>query len=227
MKLVYVVDDDPAVARSLDRVLRDDGWEVETFDSAEAFLARSRPERYGCLVLDVSMPGLGGLDLQRRLREIGQLLPIVFLTGYGDIPTSVRAIKAGAADFLTKPVGSEALLHAVRTAIESDAAARPAYVERAALGQRFVTLTTREREVLACVLRGRLNKQIAGDLGIVEQTVKFHRARIMVRMQARTSAELMHIAAMLGIPTQASTAQVARSAIARPPSQWGVARIVG
>jgi FixJ family two-component response regulator len=199
MELVFLVDDDRAVTRSLGHVLREEGWEVETFDSAEAFLARSKPERYGCVVLDVSMPDLDGLGLQRRLRETGQFLPIVFLTGDGDIPMSVQAIKAGAADCLTKPVTSRALVDAVRAAFEVDAADRQARAERAALQQRFATLTPREREVLVAVAKGRLNKQIAGDLGIVEQTVKFHRARIMERMQARTVAELMHIAATIGI----------------------------
>jgi FixJ family two-component response regulator len=199
MELVLLVDDDRAVTRTLAHVLREEGWEVETFDSAEGFLARQKPERYGCLVLDVSMPGLDGLELQRRLCETGQFLPIVFLTGDGDIPMSVQAIKAGAADFLTKPVTSQALVDAVRTAFASDAAARQARAERAALQQRFATLTLREREVLVAVAKGRLNKQIAGDLGIVEQTVKFHRARIMERLQARTVAELMHIAATIGI----------------------------
>jgi FixJ family two-component response regulator len=199
MELVYLVDDDPAITLSLGRVLRAEGWEVETFDSAEAFLARSRPEGYGCLVLDVSMPGLDGLELQVRLHETGQSLPIVFLTGDADIPMSVQAIKAGAADFLTKPVTPDALAHAVRTAFDNDAADRVARAERATLERRLAALTGREREVLVAVAKGRLNKQIAGDLGIVEQTVKFHRARIMERTQARTAAELMNIAATLGI----------------------------
>ena len=211
MDLVFLVDDDPAVIRSLGRVLREDGWEVETFDSAEAFLARSSPERYGCLVLDVSMRGIDGLELQRRLRETGQSLPIVFLTGSGDIPMSVRAVKAGAADFLSKPVTSAALIHAVRTAVEQDAANRQLHGERAELERRLATLTPREREVLVAVAKGRLNKQIAGDLGIVEQTVKFHRARIMERMQARTAAELMHIAATLGIHRETAPAREERS----------------
>ena len=146
MKLVFLVDDDPAVTRLLGRVLREEGWEVETFDSAEAFLARSKPERYGCLVLDVSMPGLDGLKLQRRLRETGQSLPIVFLTGDGDIRMSVQAIKAGAADFLTKPVTSDALAHAVRTAFDKDAADRVARAERAMLEWHLATLTAREHE---------------------------------------------------------------------------------
>ena len=144
MKLVYLVDDDPAVTRLLGRVLREAGWEVETFDSAEAFLARSSPERYGCLVLDVSMRGIDGLELQRRLRETGQSLPIVFLTGSGDIPMSVRAVKAGAADFLTKPVTSDALAHAVRTAFDKDAADRVARAERAMLEWHLAMLTARE-----------------------------------------------------------------------------------
>jgi FixJ family two-component response regulator len=154
-------------------------------------------------VLDVTMPGLDGLELQRRLTEEGEALPIVFLTGHGDIPMSVRAIKAGAADFLTKPVSSEALISAVRAAIQQELLNRQSRAEIAGFEQRLATLTSREREVLAAVIKGRLNKQIAGDLGIVEQTVKFHRARIMERMQASTVAELMHIAARLGIEAAA------------------------
>jgi FixJ family two-component response regulator len=147
----------------------------------------------------MELPGLDGLELQRRLAETGHALPIVFLTGHGDIPMSVRAIKAGAADFLTKPVAAETLLAAVRVAIIEDASARQGRADTAQLEQRLASLTPREREVFAAVAAGKLNKQIAADLGIVEQTVKFHRARLMERMQARTAAELMLIAAMLGI----------------------------
>ncbi|MDM0065111.1 response regulator [Variovorax sp. J31P207] len=201
MATIFLVDDDPAVRRALARMLRqEDEWEVRTFDSAEAFLARPDPDTEGCLVLDVTMPGLDGLELQRRLAESGQAWPIVFLTGHGDIPMSVKAIKAGAADFLTKPVGAPALASAVRAAFAESAAIRRARSDDKACEQRLATLTPREREVLAGVVKGRLNKQIAADLGIVEQTVKFHRARIMERMQVRTAAELMHIAARLGIP---------------------------
>ena len=196
---VFVVDDDPSVLAALARLLRQAGWNVETYESAESFLTRPDPQRSGCLVLDVSLPGLDGLELQRRQSESGQALPIVFLTGRGDIPMSVRAIKAGAVDFLTKPVQSEPLFRAVRAALEQDVAARVAQSVTSELHHRFETLTPREREVLAAIAAGRLNKQIAGDLGIVEQTVKFHRARIMERMQARTVAELMHLAAQLGI----------------------------
>ena len=196
---VFLVDDDLGVLRALSRVLREEGWEVETFESAEAFLARHADPGQGCLVLDVTMPGLDGLELQRRLAEAGQSLPIVFVTGHGDIPMSVRAIKAGAADFLTKPLQAQALVAAVRAAIEQDASLRQARAETAELRQRLAGLTPRERDVLAAVAAGKLNKQIAGDLGVVEQTVKFHRARIMERMRAKTVAELMHIAARLGI----------------------------
>jgi FixJ family two-component response regulator len=199
MPTIFLVDDDAAVRKSLARVLREEGWNVETFESAEGFLARPGGAAPGCLVLDVTMPGLDGLELQRRLIEAGQTLPIVFLTGHGDIPMTVRALKAGAADFLTKPVASAALLGAVRAAIAQGEAARQVGAEMFAWQHRLATLTAREREVLAAVVQGRLNKQIAGDLGIVEQTVKFHRARIMERMQTRTVAELMHVAARLGI----------------------------
>ncbi|MDM0026252.1 response regulator transcription factor [Variovorax saccharolyticus] len=201
MHTIFLVDDDAAVRRALARMLRqEDEWEVRTFDSAEAFLARPDPDTEGCLVLDVTMPGLDGLELQRRLAESGQAWPIVFLTGHGDIPMSVKAIKAGAADFLTKPVGGPALASAVRAAFAESASIRRARADSTVCEQRLATLTPREREVLAGVVKGRLNKQIAADLGIVEQTVKFHRARIMERMQVRTAAELMHIAARLGIP---------------------------
>jgi FixJ family two-component response regulator len=196
---VFIVDDDPSVLKALARLLRQLGCNVEAYESAEAFLARPDPQRPGCLVLDVNLPGLDGLELQRRQSESEQALPIVFLTGRGDIPMSVRAIKAGAVDFLTKPVESQSLFRAVRSAFEQDVATRLARSEDAELHRRFAGLTPREREVLAAVAAGRLNKQIAGDLGIVEQTVKFHRARIMERMQARTVAELMQLAARLGI----------------------------
>jgi FixJ family two-component response regulator len=150
-------------------------------------------------VLDVSMPGVDGLALQGRLAELERNLPIVFVTGHGDIPMSVRAIKGGAVDFLTKPVEMAAMLAAEREALATSVQWRQAHAESAQLRQRHARLTPREREVLAALAAGRLNKQIAADLGIVEQTVKFHRARIMERMEARTAAELMHIAAQLGI----------------------------
>ncbi len=199
---VFLVDDDAGVRRALSRVLRAEGWVVETFESAEALLARPDPAAPGCLVLDVSLPGIDGLELQRRLAQAVDALPIVFMTGHGDIPMSVRAIKAGAADFLTKPVKAADLIAAVRSAFAQDAAAREAAADMAELRRRLSLLTTREREILEGIAAGRLNKQIAGDLGIVEQTVKFHRAHLMERMQARTVAELMIIAARLGIGTR-------------------------
>jgi len=199
VETVYLVDDDPGVRKALSRLLREEGLDVEAFESAEAFLERPRDRPGGCLVLDVTLPGLDGLELQRRLAVAGQALQIVFVTGHGDIPMSVRAIKAGAADFLTKPVQAQALLTAVHSAIEQHRAVRAAQADAAKLRERLATLTPREREVLAALVAGRLNKQIASDLGVVEQTVKFHRARIMERMQARTVAELMHFAAQLGI----------------------------
>jgi FixJ family two-component response regulator len=198
MDTVFVVDDDAAVRRSLERVLREGGFNVEAYESAEAFLARPDSGARGCLVLDVSLPGLDGLALQRRLGEAAQALPIVFLTGHGDIPMSVEAMKAGASDFLTKPVASETLLHAVRATLERSAATAKARAEVAEIEERFAKLSAREREVLAAVVDGKLNKQIAADLGVIEQTIKFHRARIMERMHARTVAELMHMAARIG-----------------------------
>lgn len=196
---VFIVDDDAQLLRALSRLLREDGLQTATYASAEDFLARRDPQAPGCLVLDVSLPGLDGLALQQRLVEAGPALPIVFLTGHGDIPMSVQAVKAGAVDFLTKPVAAVALLAAVRAGIAQDAQARQALAGSAALRQRFASLTEREREVLAGLIAGKLNKQIAGDLGIALQTVKFHRARIMERMQARTVAELMHFAVSLGV----------------------------
>jgi len=206
---IILVDDDPGVLKALSRVLREDGWGVQTFESAEAFLARPDQKADGCLVLDVTMPGLDGLELQQRLAAAGESLPTVFISGHGDIPMSVRAIKAGATDFLTKPVDAGTLVSAVRAAIEQHAATRNAMANAADLRQRLASLTPRERDVLAALARGKLNKQIAADLGVVEQTVKFHRARIMDRMQAKTSAELMTIAGRLGIGAPSAPGAVA------------------
>ncbi len=206
---VFLVDDDLGVLKALSRVLRVEGWVVETFASAEAFLARAERPADGCLVLDVSMTGLDGLALQHQLAAAGQVLPIVFVTGHGDIPMSVKAIKAGASDFLTKPVQAQALVAAIRAAIAQDQSARDADADAAGLRQRLANLTPREREVLAAVAAGRRNKEIAADLGVVEQTVKFHRARIMERMQAANVAELMHMAARLGIGSPIQTADAA------------------
>jgi FixJ family two-component response regulator len=222
-KAVYLVDDDPAVLKALSRVLRTDGWEVETFASAEAFLARSEGPAVACLVLDVSMPGLDGLELQSWLTAAGESFPIVFVTGHGDIPMSVRAIKAGASDFLAKPVSAEALIAAIRAAIEEHRSEREAKAEIEELQQRFDTLTPREREVLAAVISGKRSKQIAYDLGIVEQTVKFHRARLLERMQAANVAELVAMASRLGIGSTGAAAPAASRPGEDPPASPGVA----
>lgn len=188
---IFVVDDDKAVLKAIERLLRADGWRVKSFHSAEAFLAEWDAASLGCLVLDVNLPGLDGLALQQQLRDMGQDLPIVFLTGHGDIPMSVRAIKAGAADFLTKPVQATALNAALCAAIAQQTSRHQAREESSALRLRIARLTPREQEVLKGLADGKLNKQIAYELGIVEQTVKFHRARIMQRLQAKSVAELM------------------------------------
>ncbi len=192
---VYLVDDDDGVRQALARVLAAEGFDVRPFPSALAFLDGVPPEADGCLVLDLTMPGLDGLALQSRLAAAGRALPIVFVTGNGDIPASVRAIKGGAIDFLVKPVRAEALVAAIRTGLAQFAEGRAARTELAMLRARLASLTARQREILDAVLHGQLNKQIAATLGIAEQTVKFHRARIMERVGARTAAELMHIVA--------------------------------
>jgi FixJ family two-component response regulator len=198
-ELVYIVDDEPAVLKSLSRQLRAHGWRVETFESAEAFLEHRVPQGAACLVLDVSLPGLDGIELQRQLHEMRETMPIVFLTGHGDIPMSVHAMRAGASNFLTKPVSAADLCGAIRQAMDHEIMAQGARTEMDRLRERFARLTIREREVFEAIAAGKLNKQIAGELGIVEQTVKFHRARIKERMEAHTSAELMRMAAKLAL----------------------------
>jgi FixJ family two-component response regulator len=212
MPTVFVVDDDPGVRKSLARMLREEGYDVQAYDSAESFLARPDPHSRGCLLLDVSLSGIDGLALQARLAEAGEDNPIVFLTGRGDIPMTVRAMKRGASDFLAKPVSLVVLLAAVREALERGREDRQRSARAAALARRLDTLTAREREVLSAVVDGKLNKEIAYDLGIVEQTVKYHRARIMERMQASTGAELIRIATELGIGTAGPTRSALPSA---------------
>ena len=197
--VVFVVDDDESVRNALKRLLTSVGLAVEVFDSAHAFLAGRRTDVPGCLVLDVDLPGLSGLDLQEALASTGAPLPIVFLTGYGDIPMSVRAMKAGAVEFLTKPFREGDLVGAIREAIERD---RSAYRERRELVElraRHDSLTPRERAVLAGIVTGKLNKQIAAEFGTSEATVKEQRAQVMVKMQVGSLAELVQIAARLGI----------------------------
>jgi FixJ family two-component response regulator len=196
---VFLVDDDAAVLSALSRLLGVKGYQVQAYESAERLLEHWSPALSGCLVLDVSLPGLNGLALQRRLAEAGHPPSVVFLTANGDIPMSVAAIKAGAVDFLTKPVKADLLLDAVRRAIARDALSRDAQAGAELLKQRLATLTPREVEVLEQLVAGKLNKQAAADLGIVERTVKFHRARIMERMRASSFAELVQMASKLGI----------------------------
>lgn len=190
---VFVVDDYAPVRRSISRLLHTAGFAVAAFASAQEFLAQFDPGMCGCLVLDVAMPALDGLELQQILAKAGSLLPIIFLTGEGDIPKSVQAMKHGASDFLTKPVDDEDLLAAVRAAIAKDRARRREQAELAEIRARLATLTPREREVLEYVVAGKLNKQIAGDLGTVEQTVKVHRAHLMQKLRVQSVAELVRL----------------------------------
>ena len=196
---VFVVDDDPSVRRSTERLVRTMGFDVRTFASAKEFLDRARVEGPACLVLDVRLPGRGGLDLQRELAQAGVRIPIIFITGHGSIPMTVRAMKAGAVEFLTKPVRPRDLLAAIGAAIERDRGAQQARLQTEALRQRYERLTRREREVMALVVGGQLNKQIAGELATSERTVKFHRAHVMEKMAAGSLAELVQIAGQLGV----------------------------
>jgi FixJ family two-component response regulator len=197
--IVFVVDDDPSVRTSTERLVRSAGFKVKTFGSAREFLESFRPEGPACLVLDVRLPGQSGLDLQRELTGSGVQIPIIFMTGHGDIPMSVRAMKAGAVEFLTKPYRKNDLLEAIRASIERDRASRKERLEAGALRQRYEQLTPREREVMALVVAGLLNKQIAGELATSERTIKFHRAHIMQKMEAASLAELVQLAGQLGI----------------------------
>jgi FixJ family two-component response regulator len=196
---VFVVDDDPSVCRSIERLIQSIGFKVESFKSAAEFLQRQRPEGPACLVLDVRLPGLSGLDLQRELTNAGIRLPIVFMTAHGDIPMTVRAMKGGAVEFLTKPFLSEHLLYAVRSAIDRDRHAFKQRSELAELHCRYNLLTLREREVFALLVSGLLNKQIAGKLVTTERTIKFHRAHVMQKMQAESVADLVKMAQKLGL----------------------------
>jgi FixJ family two-component response regulator len=199
---VYLVDDDTSVLRGLSRLLAAAGMKVAAFDSPGEFLQNLDPAAPGCLVLDVAMPGLSGPDLQQALAGRRSELPIVFLSGHGDIPTSVQAMKRGAADFLTKPVDEEVLLAAIRNAMEKDRALRKAREELARIERRLASLTPREREVLERVVDGRLNKQIAAELGTVEKTIKVHRASVMQKMGVRTLADLVRLAERAGVRTE-------------------------
>jgi FixJ family two-component response regulator len=197
--IVYVVDDDESICRALARLLRSVGLAVETFPSATAFLEHTPRDRPSCLVLDMRLPGPSGLDLQGALAQAGRELPIVFITGHGDVPTTVRAMKGGAVDFLQKPFNDQELLDSVQRAIAHSRERRAEHAVRGELRERLATLTPREREVLLEVVTGKLNKQIAGDLGIAEKTIKVHRGRVMQKMRAGSVAELVRMVEKLGL----------------------------
>ena len=200
-KLVFVVDDDGPLRESLADLLRSIGLRVETFASAQEFLQSKRPDVQSCLVLDVRLKGLSGLDLQKRLIEGDIEIPIIFISGHGDIPMAVQAMKAGAVEFLGKPFRDQDLLDAVQQALEHDRKGREQRAEIAELRSRFDSLTPREREVMALVAAGRLNKQVAGELGTSEASVKVHRQHVMEKIGADSLAELVRMADKLGIPT--------------------------
>jgi RNA polymerase sigma factor (sigma-70 family) len=200
--VVFVVDDDPSVRSSLKFLLSSVGLQVESFDCAEAFLQRKPPDAPSCLVLDVRLHGLSGLDFQRELAARNIRIPIVFVTGHGDIPMSVRAMKAGAIEFLTKPYRDQDLLDAVRIALERDRARREQERDITDLQQRFNALTPREQEVISMVVSGMLNKQIAAELGTAENTVKVHRSRAMEKMNAQSFADLVRMIEKLKGPAE-------------------------
>lgn len=195
--IVFVVDDDQSVREALDSLIRSIGLRVETFASAQDFLRHQRPDAAACLVLDVRLPGRSGLDLQRDLAIAGERMPIIFISGHGDIPMTVRAMKAGAAEFLPKPFRQQDLLDAIWQALERDQAARQGRAELAELQNRYDTLTVRERQVIVLIVRGMLNKLVAAELGITEVTIKVHRHHIMQKMKASSLPALVRMAEQL------------------------------
>jgi FixJ family two-component response regulator len=196
---VFIVDDDPGVLKALTRLVRSAGYEVQAFATPAEFLAEHDPATPGCAILDVGLPGLDGLQLQEAIGASGNYRPVIFITGRGDIPTSVRAMKSGAQDFLTKPVRDEELIAAIAQVQGREEKERESRQEVEAIQRRLASLTPREREVLTHVIAGRLNKQIAGDLGTVEKTIKVHRGRMMAKMGVRTVAHLVRMAGKVGI----------------------------
>jgi FixJ family two-component response regulator len=196
--VVFVVDDDPSMRRSLETLLRSVGHDVRLFSSAQEFMQAARPDAPGCLVLDVRLPGMSGLTFQQELAKAGVGLPVIFVTGYGDVPMTVRAMKAGAAEFLTKPFDDQVLLDAIHAAIERDRARRRDAVSLAVLNARYHELTEREKQVMKLVVTGQVNKQIAAELGLSLVTVKVHRGQVMRKMLAKSVAELVRMADRLG-----------------------------
>ena len=201
--IVFVVDDDISVRESLESLIRFAGWQPRTFASAREFLSRPRVFVPSCLVLDVTLPDLNGLDLQKRIAADGIDMPIIFITGHGDVPMAVRAMKAGAVEFLTKPYGDEMLLSAIQQAIEGSHAALRHEAEMRSIRDRYASLSRRERQVMALVVRGRLNRQVGGELCISEITVKVHRGNVMRKMKADTFADLVNMAARLHLVSTA------------------------
>jgi len=195
--IVFVVDDDVSVRESLESLIRCEGWQPETFSSAQTFLSCPRALVPSCLVLDVSLPGLNGLELQKRVAVERTDMPIIFITGYGDVPMTVQAMKAGAVEFLTKPFNDDVLLSAIRAALERSRVALILETEMRALRDRYASLSQRERQVMVLVVSGLLNKQVARELGISEVTVKAHRGKVMQKMKADSFAELVKMAARL------------------------------
>jgi FixJ family two-component response regulator len=196
---VFVVDDDISVRESLEDLIRDEGWRPKLFESARDFLARTPTSAPSCLILDVNLPGLSGLDLQQRITGESSAMPIIFLTGYGDVPTSVQAMKAGAAEFLTKPFNARVLIEAIRGALGRSRTVLERVFERSQLQNRFESLSKRERQVMTLVVKGLMNREVGSTLDISETTVKAHRGRVMQKMQASTLVDLVDMAAELGI----------------------------